>query len=120
MICCVGQFFSLILFAIFPTAGIGFTAIFLIGLLMGGVFATGLLIINENIVGLEEWTTSILVAMGGLGGAFLSKIAGELIDRFAIDVTLWAIVFCAFILLLLMSIIFYFRSQLQQKASLHK
>ena len=58
IICCFGQLFSLILFAISPTVIIGFSAIFLSGLLMGGIFSIGLLIINENAVGLEEWTTS--------------------------------------------------------------
>lgn len=113
IICCFGQLFSLILFAISPTVIIGFSAIFLSGLLMGGIFSIGLLIINENAVGLEEWTTSLLVAMGGLGGAFLPKVAGELIDRFAISVTLWSLVLCSFILVCLMGIIFYFREKVR-------
>src|SRR5690625_4592691 len=91
VICCLGQLFSLLLFAISPTVMIGFIAIFLTGLLMGGIFSIGLLIVNENSAGLEEWTTSIMAAMGGLGGAFLPKVAGELIDRFAISVTLWSL-----------------------------
>ena len=71
----------------------------------------GLLIINETTKGLEEWTTSILMAMGGLGGAFLPRIVGELIDRYSISVTLWALVVCAFILVSLMAVIFYFRKK---------
>ncbi len=51
------------------------------------------------------------MAMGGLGGAFLPRIVGELIDRYSISVTLWALVFCAFILACLMGIIFYFRKK---------
>src|SRR5690625_2237750 len=109
VICCLGQFFSLLLFAISPTVIIGFTAIFLSGLLMGGIFSIALLIVNESSAGLEEWTTSLLVAMGGLGGAFLPKIAGVLIDRFSIEVTLWSLVLCAFLLVCLMGIIFYYR-----------
>jgi len=113
VICCLGQLFSLLLFAISPTVMIGFIAIFLTGLLMGGIFSIGLLIVNENSAGLEEWTTSIMAAMGGLGGAFLPKVAGELIDRFAISVTLWSLVLCAFILVCLMGVIFYYRKKSQ-------
>lgn len=113
VVSCAGQLLSLLLFATFPTAVVGFIAIFLTGLFMGGIFSIGLLIINENLVGLEEWTTSLLVAMGGLGGAFLPKIAGELIDRFSIQVTLWSLVFCAFLLFCLMFVIFHFRNQLR-------
>lgn len=113
VICCLGQLFSFTLFAISPTVIIGFTAISLSGLLMGGIFSIGLLIVNENASGLEEWTTSLLVAMGGLGGAFLPKVAGELIDRYTIGVTLWALVLCAFILVCLMGGIFYYRKKIR-------
>src|SRR5690625_436962 len=111
VICCFGQLFSLLLFAISPTIMIGFTAIFLSGLLMGGIFSIGLLIVNESSAGLEEWTTSIMAAMGGLGGAFLPKVAGELIDRYAIGVTLWGLVLCSLILVCLMGVIFYYRNK---------
>ena len=111
VICCFGQLFSFIIFAVSPTEIIGFIAIFLSGLLMGGIFSIGLLIVNENFVGLEEWTTSLLVAMGGLGGAFLPKIAGVLIDRYTIGVTLWSLVLCAFVLVCLMGIIFYYKNR---------
>lgn len=117
---CIGQFFALIIFAVSPSAIVSFIAIFLTGLLMGGIFSIGLLIINENSAGLEEWTTSLLVAMGGLGGAFLPKIAGELIDRFPISVTLWALVLFGFILVVLMGAIFYYRkgaSEVVEKAT---
>src|SRR5690625_3284288 len=81
VISCIGQFLSLILFASTSSVVVSFIAIFLTGLLMGGIFSIGLLIINETASGLVEWTTSLLVAMGGLGGAFLPKVVGELIDR---------------------------------------
>ncbi|MBW8351126.1 MFS transporter [Bacillus sp. IITD106] len=109
IISCIGQFFALVIFALSPSAIVSYIAIFLTGLLMGGIFSIGLLIINENSAGLEEWTTSLLVAMGGLGGAFLPKIAGELIDRFPISVTLWALVLFGFLLVVLMGAIFYYR-----------
>ncbi|MEK4712841.1 MULTISPECIES: MFS transporter [Sporosarcina] len=111
IICCVGQFFTLLMFAYSTTVMFSFISIFLTGLLMGGVFSIGLLIINETSKGLEEWTTSILMAMGGLGGAFLPRIVGELIDRYPISVTLWSLVLCTFILACLMAVIFYFRKK---------
>lgn len=111
IICCTGQFFTLLMFAYSTSVMFSFISIFLTGLLMGGVFSIGLLIINETSKGLEEWTTSILMAMGGLGGAFLPRIVGELIDRYPISVTLWSLVFCAFILACLMAVIFYFRKK---------
>lgn len=111
IICCTGQFFTLLMFAYSTSVMFSFISIFLTGLLMGGVFSIGLLIINETSKGLEEWTTSILMAMGGLGGAFLPRIVGELIDRYPISVTLWSLVLCAFILACLMAVIFYFRKK---------
>jgi len=114
IISCVGQFLSLILFASTSSVVVSFVAIFLTGLLMGGIFSIGLLIINETSSGLVEWTTSLLVAMGGLGGAFLPKVVGELIDRFDITVTLWAIVAFAFILVFLMATIYHFRHRAKE------
>lgn len=111
IISCIGQFFSLIIFALSPSVVISYIAIFLTGLLMGGIFSIGLLLINENSAGLEEWTTSLLVAMGGLGGAFLPKVVGELIDRYPISITLWVIVGFACILGILMASIFYLRKK---------
>ncbi|MBS4219827.1 MFS transporter [Bacillus sp. FJAT-49711] len=116
VISCIGQFFALIIFALSPSIIVSYVAIFLTGLLMGGIFSIGLLIINENSAGLEEWTTSLLVAMGGLGGAFLPKLAGELIDRFPISVTLWALVLFGFLLVVLMGAIFYFRKETNEVA----
>src|SRR5690625_1285347 len=114
VISCVGQFLSLILFASTSSVVMSFVAIFLTGLLMGGIFSIGLLIINETASGLVEWTTSLLVAMGGLGGAFLPKVVGELIDRYEIAVTLWGIVVFAFILVFLMATIYHFRHRAKE------
>ena len=111
IICCIGQFFSLLMFANSSSVIFSFISIFLTGLLMGGIFSIGLLLVNEAATGLEEWTTSLLVAMGGLGGAFLPRIAGELLDRYSINITLWTLVVCAFLLVSSMAMIFYFRKR---------
>lgn len=118
VICCTGQFFTILMFAYSTTVLFSFLSIFLTGLFMGGVFSVGLLIVNETAKGLEEWTTSILMAMGGLGGAFLPRIVGELIDRYPISTTLWALVLCTLILACLMAIIFYFRKKIVDLESL--
>ncbi|HEY2421747.1 MAG TPA: MFS transporter [Neobacillus sp.] len=111
IICCIGQFCSLFMFAYSASAMFSLISIFLTGLFMGGIFSIGLLIVNETSKGLEEWTTSILMAMGGLGGAFLPRVVGELIDRYSITVTLWSLVLCGFILACLMAVIFHFRKK---------
>lgn len=114
VVSCIGQFLSLVLFASSTSVVMSFIAIFLTGLLMGGIISIGLLIINEISDHLIDWTTSVLFAMGGLGGAFLPKITGVLLDNYAINVTLWTIVFFAFILVLLMGAIFYFRKKIDK------
>lgn len=113
VVSCIGQFFSLILFASATTVFVSFLAIFLTGLLMGGIFSIGLLIINEISDELVDWTTSILVAMGGLGGAILPKIIGVLLDHYSVQVTLWTIVAFALMLVILMATIFHFRKRME-------
>ncbi|KRG12052.1 MFS transporter [Lederbergia galactosidilytica] len=114
VVSCIGQFLGLIVFALSPSIWISYGAIFFTGLLMGGIFSIGLLIINDTSKGHEERTTSLLVALGGLGGAILPKLVGELIDRFAISVTLWTMVGFAFILVSLMGVIFYLKNKSEQ------
>lgn len=85
----VGQMVSIGLFALSPNATFSFIVIFIAGILMGGIFSLGLLVINGGIPGLDNRTTSILIAMGGLGGALLPKFAGNLLDQYPVHVTLW-------------------------------
>lgn len=118
IISCVGQLFTLILFALSPSIVVSYIAIFLTGILMGGIFSIGLLIINETMVGMEEWTTSLLVALGGFGGAILPKIIGIFLDRYPIQIVLWTIVLFALSLVILMSAIYYFRKNMVEEKSL--
>ncbi|WHY88598.1 MFS transporter [Neobacillus novalis] len=119
IICCIGQFGSISGFALSTSATMSFISIFFAGLLMGGIFSIGLLLVNEEAQGLEENTTSILVALGGLGGAFLPKVAGVFIDRFPIAVTLWGLVVCSLVLLILMNMIFYFKKRAKNHSLVH-
>ncbi|TSB47342.1 MFS transporter [Alkalicoccobacillus porphyridii] len=101
----IGQMVTLGLFAASPHYIVSFIVIFFAGLLMGGIFSLGLLVINEGIPGLEDRTTSLMIAMGGLGGAFLPRIAGSLLDHYPVEVTLWAIFGMAVLMAILMLII---------------
>ena len=46
IICCIGQFFSLLMFANSSSVIFSFISIFLTGLLMGGIFSIGLLLVK--------------------------------------------------------------------------
>ncbi|GAF11471.1 glucose/mannose:H+ symporter GlcP [Bacillus sp. JCM 19045] len=107
-----GQVITLGLFALSSNLVISFIVIFIAGLLMGGIFSLGLLVINEGIPGLEDRTTSLLIAMGGLGGALLPRFAGSLLDQYTVDVTLWTLFALAGCMFVLMLLIFRFRKRL--------
>ncbi|PAE80594.1 hypothetical protein CHH77_16395 [Shouchella clausii] len=110
-----GQLATLGLFAISPHYIISFIVIFFAGLLMGGIFSLGLLVVNEGLPGLEDRTTSLLIAMGGLGGALLPRLTGSLLDHYSVQVTLLVIFAFALVMTALMFLIFHFRKRLLQK-----
>jgi len=72
------------------------------GLLWSGVFAIGLLYVNEKLPGMTERTTSYLVAAGGLGGALLPKATGWFMDQYGAGVTLWMVASAAALLIVLL------------------
>ncbi|MDQ0207313.1 MFS transporter [Alkalicoccobacillus murimartini] len=111
----IGQLVTLGLFAASPHYIISFIVIFFAGLLMGGIFSLGLLVLNEGIPGLEDRTTSLLIAMGGLGGAFLPRLTGSLLDQYPVEVTLWTLFGFSVIMAILMLLIFGFRKRLIEK-----
>lgn len=106
-----GQLITLGLFALSTHYLISFVVIFIAGLLMGGIFSLGLLVINEGIPGLEDRTTSLLIAMGGLGGALLPRFAGSLLDHYPVEVTLWVLFSLAACMFVLMLLLFHFRKR---------
>lgn len=61
------------------------------GLSLSGIFGVALVYANELLPGMTERTTSLLVALGGLGGALFPKLTGWFMDRYAIQWTLWYI-----------------------------
>lgn len=110
-----GQMIFLGLFALSPHVVFSYIVIFFAGLIMGGIFALGLLVVNEGIPGLEDRTTSLLIAMGGLGGAFLPKLAGSLLDTYPVTVTLWVLFSFAVLMTILMILIRKITKQLALK-----
>lgn len=111
-----GQLAMLGLFAISPHYIVSFIVIFFAGLLMGGIFSLGLLVVNEGLPGLEDRTTSLLIAMGGLGGALLPRLTGSLLDHYSVQVTLLVIFAIALVMTALMFLIFHFRKRLLREA----
>ena len=91
VITCFGQTLTLGLFAMSSTYIISLFAIFLTGIMMGGIFSLGLLVVNDGIPGLEDRTTSLMLALGGLGGALLPRLIGGIMDHYPIQVTLYTL-----------------------------
>lgn len=112
IVCCTGQLITLGFFAASPHYIMSYIVIFFAGLLMGGVFSLGLLVVNESIPGLEDRTTSLLIAMGGLGGALLPRLTGSLLDNYPVQVTLWFLFGSAALMFLLMLVLFSFRKKI--------
>ncbi|GGG86978.1 MFS transporter [Paenibacillus radicis (ex Gao et al. 2016)] len=78
------------------------------GLFFSGVFGIALVYANEQIQGMTERTTSLLVASGGLGGALFPRLTGWMMDRFGAGNTLWmlsASIILLFALLLVMLVL---------------
>ncbi|RXZ79974.1 MFS transporter [Paenibacillaceae bacterium] len=72
------------------------------GLIWAGVFAIGLVYVNQFLPGRTERTTSLLVASGGLGGALFPKLSGWTMDNASADWTLILYAGMAGVMVLLM------------------
>lgn len=71
------------------------------GLTMSGMFAIALVFANRAMPGMTEKTTSLLIGFGGIGGAFLPKLAGWFMDQHGPDATRWLFAAIALVMLLL-------------------
>ncbi|WP_258171074.1 MFS transporter [Paenibacillus sp. R14(2021)] len=76
--------------------------IFLVGVMMSGMFAIALVFANRAVPGVTELTTSLLMACGGIGGALLPKAAGWFLDAYGPGPTRWLFAGITFALLLVM------------------
>ncbi|HUC94165.1 MAG TPA: MFS transporter [Paenibacillus sp.] len=88
--------------ALTGSGGFGLVWIGLDGLLWSGVFAIGLLYVNERIAGMTEKTTSLLIAAGGLGGALMPRLTGSLMEQYDAGFTLWMLVVASSMLIVLL------------------
>jgi FHS family glucose/mannose:H+ symporter-like MFS transporter len=94
------------MFAFVFNSWIAFAIIMLIGLFMSGIFAISLLYANHLLPGKIEKTTSILIASGGVGGAFMPLVIGWIMDHFTVNTAINFII-AETLVLLLMSIVAY-------------
>lgn len=61
------------------------------GLCFSGIFGIALVYANGLLPGMTERTTSLLVALGGVGGAIFPRLTGWFMDRYTVESTLWFI-----------------------------
>lgn len=77
------------------------------GLCFSGVFGIALVYANGMLPGMTERTTSLLVALGGVGGAVFPRVTGWFMDRFSTGPTLYylaALVIALVVVLLVLMI----------------
>ncbi|WP_199615862.1 MFS transporter [Paenibacillus alkalitolerans] len=88
----IGSLLVLALIPFFSGVAVSYLLIFGLGLLMAGIFAIGLIFTNHLLPGTAERTTSLLIAAGGLGGALLPLLTGEVMNSYRSEITLWTMV----------------------------
>ncbi|PYI55827.1 MFS transporter [Paenibacillus flagellatus] len=67
----------------------GFVLAFFVGLFMSGLFAIALIFANTQMPGQTDRSTSLLMAVNGLGGALLPYLAGWTMETYPVRVTVW-------------------------------
>ncbi|MCR2807839.1 MFS transporter [Paenibacillus soyae] len=72
------------------------------GLFFSGLFGIALVYANGLLPGMTERTTSLLVALGGVGGAILPRLTGWFMDNYPVRTTMWSIASTVVILLLVL------------------
>lgn len=97
----VGGLLVLIAFGLNNNIWIGFFLCFLLGLSMAAMFAIALIITNQYFPGQTEKTTSILLAMNGLGGSLIPIMIGHSMDTYPVHISFWLFASIMFIMLTL-------------------
>lgn len=72
------------------------------GLFFSGIFGIALVYANGLLPGMTERTTSLLVALGGVGGAVLPRLTGWIMDSYPVRATMWSIAGSVVLLLLVL------------------
>ncbi|MFB9755012.1 sugar MFS transporter [Paenibacillus hodogayensis] len=93
---------SMIALCLTGQAGWSLFLIGLSGLVWAGVFAVGLVYVNQLLPGFTGRTTSLLVAFGGLGGALFPKLTGWIMDKYDAASTLTMLAGMTVVMLALM------------------
>ncbi|MDF2922716.1 MAG: transporter [Paenibacillaceae bacterium] len=75
--------------ALSSTAWVAYMCMAVLGFAMAGIFAVALIYANSMITGREQFTTSFLIAAGGVGGSLLPLLLGGWMDRFGALSSIW-------------------------------
>ncbi len=91
----INGFGALLIMAMIPLItglATSYSLILLLGLLMAGLFAIGLIFTNQILPGTAERTTSLLIAAGGLGGALMPLLTGKLMEQYKSVFSMWTLI----------------------------
>jgi FHS family glucose/mannose:H+ symporter-like MFS transporter len=95
----IGAVIALGLLALGGGLGGGVVLAFLVGLFMSGMFAIALIFANSRLPGHTDRTTSLLMAVNGLGGALLPYVSGWTMDLLPVQMTVWLLTGCMALML---------------------
>lgn len=101
----LGTFLFLVIFSSTTQLWSSFGMILLLGLSLSGIFAIGLIFANERIPGMTARTTSLVVASGGIGGAFVPRLIGWTMDKYSLQTTQWVLIVVSGLLLIIIAIV---------------
>ncbi|WP_334071180.1 MFS transporter [Paenibacillus sp. A14] len=91
IMCCLGSFLMISVFALVHGLTVLMVFIVLLGLFMSGLFSIALVFANKLLPGAEEMTPSLLIASGGVGGAFLPLWMGKSMDWGGAGASSWSL-----------------------------
>ena len=97
----IGGIVVLTLLALNENIWFAFFLCFLLGLFMAGMFAIALIITNQYFPGQTEKTTSILLAMNGLGGSLIPIMIGRSMDMYPSQISFWLLSSIMLVMLIL-------------------
>lgn len=98
---------------------VAFICVALLGFAMAGIFAIALIYANSIITGREQFTTSFLIAAGGVGGSLLPLIQGNLMDGFGALPSVWLLTGTNALMLLLLLALTFSRRAARLQAAIH-
>ncbi len=112
----VGTLLLLTALPIWHSGLFAFSAIFLVGLTMSGIFVITLVYANHAFPDQSGVITKLVTAFAGIGGAAVPGLFGWLMDRFSVRDSMWFLT--GFTLILLIQLIVIIRVQVVTKRSI--